>query len=418
MGLFKRKVKAQMTPEQAQHIGKVMFLRTISNMFTAGDFTLKNSEIIFSAVLRLSNSLSCMPVKLYDGLNPAEDELSDLIAHEPNPTMTSCNFFKSMEACRDTEGDAYALKVYGAGMKLEKIDLLDPTRVTPCKDESGDLWYRIQPEDGQGYYIHNYYVIHIPFLSTNGYSSVNPISVLQGTLDYASKIERFSVSMLEKGINAALVLESPSNLSPEQREQTINSFREVYEKTGGNILLLESGLKANSMDLSPIDTKYFDVEKITRSRVANVYNIPPHLLGDYSDASFSSNEEQMIEFLVFTMLPIVTMYEQEFDRKLLTSEERRAGKHFKFDMNALIRANSTVAAEVNYKAVRSAWKTPNEIRASYGQKPEPGGDVLLISRDLIPLDITVNHTDLLLGKGGKANGKENVDMGQKPDGTA
>ena len=110
----------------------------------------------------------------------------------------------------------------------------------------------------------------------------------------------------------------------------------------------------------------------------------------------------MIEFLVFTMLPIVTMYEQEFDRKLLTSEERRAGKHFKFDMNALIRANSTVAAEVNYKAVRSAWKTPNEIRASYGQKPEPDGDVLLISRDLIPLDITVNHTDLLLGKGGKA----------------
>lgn len=340
-----------------------------------------------------------MPIQLYRGSAPVKNDLNDLVSFSPNPNMTSCQFIKTMEACRDTSGNAYALKLYDPDGNLERVDILDPSKVVPViESKSRELWYRITPEQGDDYYIHNYYVLHIPFISTNGYSGVNPISVLFETLGYSNDIQKFSIDQLKRGINAAIVLEAPANLGEHQREAAIKDFMETYKSTGGKILFLESGVQAKALNLSPVDTRLFEVEKITRSKVAMVYNIPPHLLGDYSDTSFSSQEQQMLEFLMLTMLPIVTAYEQEFDRKLLTREQRRRGYHFRFNMDSILRADAATQAEVNYKAVRSAWKTPDEIRATYNLPALPGGigRGAVISRDLIPLNVTVNRTELLL----------------------
>lgn len=370
-----------------------------------GDYTLRNSELLFSAVSRISNSLSAMPVQLYKGSTPIENDLNDMISFAPNPNMTSCSFFKTMEACRCTSGNCYGLKILNVKGMLDRIDILDPARVRPIMEQnSGELWYKISPENGREFYVHNYYVIHIPFISTNGYSGVNPVSVLQETMDYAQNIQSFSVKQLEQGVNAAIVLEAPANLGEDQKKEMVKSFMSTYRETSGNILLLESGVKASSLNLSPVDSKLFEVEKITRSKVAMVYNIPPHLLGDYSDTSFSSQEQQMLEFLMLTMLPIVTAYEQELNKKLLTKTQRKKGYHFEFDMDAILRADAATQAEVDYKAIRSAWKTPDEIRAKRHMPPYPNGigKKALVSQDLATLEYTVTQKPEVLA-GGKRN---------------
>ena len=364
-----------------------------------GDYTLKNSELLFSAVSRISNSLSAMPIQLYKGSAPMYTDLNDLISFSPNPNMTSCQFFKTLEACRDTSGNAYALKIFSTNGTIERLDILDPSRVQPIMEtDSRELWYKITPEQGKEFYVHGFYVIHVPFISTNGYSGVNPVSVLYDTLSYSESIQTFSVKQLDQGVNAAIVLEAPANLSEPQRKDTVKAFMQTYKETSGNILLLESGVTARSLDLSPVDTKLFEVEKITRSKVAMVYNIPPHLLGDYSDTSFTSQEQQMLEYLQLTMLPIVTAYEQELNRKLLTKTQRKKGYRFKFDMDAILRADAATQAEVDYKAVRSAWKTPDEIRQNRNLPPLPNGigKKAMISQDLATLEYTVNQKPAVL----------------------
>ena len=359
-----------------------------------GDYTLNNSELIFSAVSRISNAFSAMPIQLYRGSTSVKSNLNDMVGFEPNANMTACQFFKTMEACRGTEGNCYALKIYDTNGVLSELRPLDPLRVKPVLEQSSnELWYKITPDNGSEYYIHNFYVIHIPFISSNGYSGINPVSVLFNTLTYGTAIQTFSSAQLEKGINAQVVLEAPANLGEQQKTDMINDFMTTYKETGGNILLLESGVTAKSLSLSPVDTKLFEVEKISRSRVAMVYKIPPHLLGDYSDTSFSSQEQQMLEFLMLTMLPIVTAYEQELNRKLLTREERRRGYHFVFDMNAIVRADASTRADVHQKAIRGGWETPNEARADYGRDKDPNGNKLLVSRDLTTLEYLIKNPD-------------------------
>ena len=377
-----------------------------------GDYTLKNSELIFAAVTRISNSLSAMPIQLYQGAKPLRNELNDRIAFSPNPLMTSAQFFKTMEACRCTSGNCFALKIYRPDDAIPQLNLLDPTRVFPIiEKESGELWWRIQPDEGAEMYVHDFYMVHVPFISTNGVGGVSPVSVLFDTLKYADNIQEFNVKQLEQGVNSAIVLEAPANLGKDQKAAMVEDFMKTYRETSGNILLLESGVTAKTLNLSPVDSMLFEVEKITRSKVAMVYNIPPHLLGDYSDSGFSSQEQMMLEFLTLTMLPIVTAYEQELNRKLLTVNQRRSGLHFKFDMDALLRADAATQAEVDYKAVRSGWKTVDEIRTSRNMPALPNGigSYALVSQDLATLDYTVKDKPKVLMRGvneGEKGGQE------------
>ena len=367
-----------------------------------GDYTLRNSELLFAAVSRISNSLAAMPIQLYMGPQPKKNGLNDLVGFEPNPNMTSTQFIKTLETCRCTSGNCYALIVPGQGGLPERLDILDPVRIAPVLEtNSGELWYKIKPERGNEFYVHNYHVIHVPFLSTNGFSGVNPVAVLHETLAYSDSIETFSTNLLEQGVNAAVVLEAPANLGKAQKADMLKDFKETYIETKGNIVLLESGVTAKSLNLSPVDTKLLEVEKITRSKVAMVYNIPPHLLGDYSDTGGRSQEQIMLEFLMLTMLPIVTAYEQELNRKLLTRKQRQSGYRFEFNMDAVLRADAKTQAEVDYKAVRSGWKTPDEIRYSGGQPPLPGGigKHALVSQDLAPLEYTVKTKPKVLAAG-------------------
>lgn len=388
----KTEKSAEATPPQKTR--RIIRASPFYPRFLRGDYTLKNSELIFSAVSRISNALSAMPVQLYRGSTPVKNELNDMLGFEPNSNMTSCQFIKTMEACRGTEGNSYAIKIYGPDGTLKELRVLDPTRVkSVLEEDTNELWYRINPERGNEYYVHNFYIIHVPFISTNGYTGVNPVSVLFNTLAYNDEIQTFSISQLKKGINAQVVLEAPASLGESQKIDMINDFMETYKETAGNILLLESGVVAKSLNLSPVDTKLFEVEKISRSRVAMVYNIPPHLLGDYSDTSFSSQEQQMLEFLMLTMLPIVTAYEQEFNRKLLTKEQRRKGFRFVFDMNAILRADASTRADVHQKAIRGGWETPNEARADYGRDKDPNGNKLLVSRDLTTLEYLIANPE-------------------------
>ena len=401
--IFKRKPRGAEKDNRAVKEG-------VASIWRRGDYTLLNSELIFAATSRISSTLSAMPVTLYkDSKEMPNHHLYDLIRHAPNSSMTSSMFFKSMESCRCTSGNAYALKMLDKSMKLEALVILDPSRVRPFLEESSkELYYRVQDESGSEYFIHNYYVVHIPFLSTNGYVGVNPVSVLFNTLSYNDNIHRFSAEQLNKGINAAIVVEAPANLQESQINKTIESLQAVHKNSGGNILFLESGLTARALNLSPVDTKLFEVEKISRGNVAMVYGMPPHMMGDYSDTSYASQEQQMLEFLSLTMLPIITAYEQELNKKLLTPEERRLKYHWKFDVDTLLRADAATRAEVYQKAIRGGWKTPNEVRFEYGDKPKPNGDKLLASRDLVPLDFLIKNPEAIFGiKEGNGENTEN-----------
>ena len=406
MAWFGRKAKSEGRKDEKQKPRRQpRDLRTVPRV--RADATIQGNEAIYAAVSRIANTVASMPMHIYKGFEIQRDHpLERLVSLEPNPNFSAFTWRQTMEVLRNTEGNAYALRVPDRLGMTARLDILTPTRVQPMRDPSdGSVWFQVTMDDGSLAKAPGFLILNLKHMSANGIRGIRPIDVLRQSLDYDRQVKELSLDQLD-GVNHGIMLTVPnSGLSQEQKDDVVDRFLETYEKSGRSVVILEGGLTATNFSAQPVDSQLLDVERITRNRVATVYNLPPHLLGDYSDTSFSTAEQQMQEFLQLTISPIVEQWEEEFNRKMLTPEDYEEGYRFRFDVNALMRADVKTQAERNQMAIRGGWRKPNEVRETVGLPPDPMGGELLASRDLIPLRIAMEHPELLLG-GGNSGRKE------------
>lgn len=359
------------------------------------------NETIFAAITMLSNTVASIPISLrcgYDKVKASDHNLAKIFRDGPNPNQTMFEFIRTMEVIRNSKGIAYAIQEYDDYyMDLKHLWIIDPDCVTPYIDsDTKEIWYQITINN-ESKYIHNRHIIAVNHISTDGYSGLNPISILSNSLEYDAKIKSLSIEQLENGIGFRYAFKVNGNLDSKKISEYHNLIQDYMEK---GIIYLDSGkvleeLKNNSF----IDPKVFEVEEITVSRVARVYNIPSHKLSA-KNTTYSSAEQGDLEFLVDTILPIVRMYEQQFNKKSIQENYRNEGYESKFNLNGFARADMKTRGEFYFKMVRSAGLTPNEMRMFEDMPPKPGGDDLLISRDLIPIKDLHLILESSNGKGG------------------
>lgn len=379
---------------------KTRIIRDYSSGFSFFNTDLATNETIFSAVSLLSNTMGSLPLKLYKDYEitkPGENDLARMIEYNPTSYMTMLQWVRCMETLKNTKGNSYAIKEYDYMHQPIKMHILNPDFVTPIiEKDTKELWYEIRDEDGL-MYVHNSHIIHFSHISINGYKGINPLDVLRNTIDYDREIKEFSLNQMKNGLKANIVIKLGAKLN----KDAMNEYTEMigrFQKNG--ILFVDQGKEFQELKNSSfIDPKVFDVENITIARVARVYNIPLHkLLAEKQ--GYSSAEQADLEYIKDTILPVIRQYEEELNKKLLTEQQRNEGYSFKFNLNGLARADMKTRGDFYFKGIRSAWFTPNEIRALEEMPPREGGDQLFVSRDLIPID----KIDLLL-KGGEKNGK-------------
>ncbi|MCR8744345.1 phage portal protein [Romboutsia lituseburensis] len=374
------------------------FLQRGSRAFSFSNGELANNETIFAAITMLSNAIASAPISLrqgYDKVKPLDDNFSKLLRDGPNSNMSTFKFIRLMETIRNVKGNAYAIKEYDYYGDISSIWVLDSDFVTPIIDtDTKELWYRISTKNGDDYF-HNRHIIDVSHISTDGANGISPISVLSNTLNYDKSVKELSLEQLQNSVNFRYAFKVNGNIDPIKLAE-YHTLIESYMKKG--IIYLDNGKSLEELkDRSSIDPKIFEVEEITVSRVARVFNIPPHKL-QAKNVTYASAEQGDLEFLVDTVLPIARMYEQEFNKKCLSEKQKHKGYEVKFNLNGFARADMRTRGEFYFKMIRSAGLTPNEVRMLEDMPPKQGGDDLMVSRDLI----AIKDLPLLLNqKGGE-----------------
>jgi HK97 family phage portal protein len=361
---------------------------------------LATNETIFSVISRLSNTFSSLPIKLYQNYDMKMNQAADVIINEPNSNMTSFEAFNKVEVSRNETGNGYAVITRDIRMQPEKFLPIDSSYVTPfLNNDDGELWYKVTGNDCT-YYFHNMNMFHVKHISgTNRWAGINPINVLKNTLEYDKAVQEFSLSEMQK--KDSFILEYGANVDKEKRQRIIDDFKRFYQENGG-ILFQEPGVKVTDLDRKYFASDTLASEKITRSRVANVYNVPVSFLNDAEGTGFSSNEQMMIQFVQMSLTPTVRQYEQELNRKFLNPHERKAGYYFKFSLGGLLRGDTVARTQFYQVMLRSAGMSPDEVRRLEDLPPKGGkAEDLWISGDLYPIDM-----DVSLRKGVKENGQK------------
>lgn len=363
------------------------------------DMSLKGSEAICAAVTRIANTVASMPLHLYKDYDEAVgDPLNDLVNYAPNANMTPHNFKFAMMACLGVYGYAYALKVPNGLGGVESLDVIDPMRVQICRNrETKEIWYQITLDQGEQAYVHSTDMIALKWATTDGIHSVSPVEVLGATLKYDKAIKEVSMKQLE-GVSGAIALSYPTALDERRKQAIEERFVTTYKKSSGQVLVLEGGVTAEKIAGSVVDPKVLETDNISKSKVASVYGMPLRMVGS-STSDYSSYEQAMKEFVNLTIMPWIDSWEQELNRKLLTKDKYDAGYRFRFSDEALLRGDTAAMANKHSTLIRAGVMTPNDARAELGMRPIDCGNELMSARDLIPLRISVETPELLLGNG-------------------
>jgi len=399
------------------------FLDSFGNSSSAGvpvnDDTALALSAVYSCCKVLSESIASLPVSVYqkrDGRTElAETSAANAIIAYPSPLYGSYHFRATMMLHLSLCGNAYALIERDSRMKPKRLTILPPRMVEPFVYK-GELYYEYNgsvdgTEAAKRYIFKDYEVFHIRGLTYTGIKGKNVIETHRETIGKGLSADKFTASMFKNGTASKFVLRHPAKLTMEQVASMRNSW--LINNTGaenvGKPPILENGMDIKPISLSAEDTQYIAQAKLTKEDIASIYRVPLHLIGHLDRATFNNIEHMSLDFITQTLRPIVRMWEEEINVKLLSVSERK--DHFaRFNFEGMLRADSKARAEFYTKMFGIGVFSQNEIRSLENLNPVEGGDAYYI-----PLNM-INPTEAV--KVGQPNSDLNDEEGASTEGAS
>ena len=340
---------------------------------------------VLSAVRAISETIAQIPLNLHrlteGGTEIADDlPLHHLLHQQPNPEITSFDWREMSQANLCTWGNSFSeieRDTFGTPIGLWPIP---PARVRLERRQS-ELVYLITV-NGEQHLLRSDQMLHIKGFSQHGLLGSVITSIARDAIGTARAQEQYTGAFYANDASPGGYLQHPETLSEPAQVRLVKKWEEDHKGLSQKhrISVLEEGMEFKETGVSPRDSELISGRTFQVNEVARVLRIPPHMIQELSRATFSNIEAKTIEFIVFTMQPWDTRWEQRLNMTLLPRGTRDQG--FRFDLTGLLRGD-TKARSAFY---RTMWNmgaiSANEIRRSEDMNAVEGGD-----RYYVPLNM-------------------------------
>lgn len=354
------------------------------------------SEITYFTCLKtLSEAMGKLPIYLVDANKNRvlEHETTPFLSVSPNQLMTPAQMLTSMEYCRNHFGNAYLYPDRDRAGNLTGLYPLDPRCVTIWVDNTGILdgrpymYQYTDPKSAKTYWFLPDDLIHVRSWITGdgGYAGKSVREILASYMQGNKSSQEFMNDLYQHGLTANVIVKYVGDLSKANREKLVAQMTQLAGTKTDRILPLPYNWDAVPLNLSLTDSQFFELKKFSALQVAAAFGIKPNHLNNYEKSSYANSSAQNLSFYVDTLLFNLTLYEQEFTRKLLTRAEQAKGLHYEFNVSVILRGDPEQQSKTLQTYVTSGIYTINEARRKAGLPPVPDGDVILINGSYVPL---------------------------------
>ena len=367
--------------------------RTGGSIFDGQSTTSMKISAVNAAVAIRSDSFAKLPVFVMNERTKERVEghyLTRLLAGRPNEAMTPFTLKKLLEVWRLQYGNAYMLPVRSnSNGKLRELIPLHPDLVFPHIDDAGILWYVLtNPQTGERRKIRSWDIVHLKEYSEDGITGISVLSRAAQVIGTAARQQQHEQKFYEQSARPSGVLSVDAPLEQKARDAVRKEWESVHAGTDNafRVAVLSDGLKYHQIGISQRDAQFIESKDVTVADIARFYGVPLYKLQS-GKQSYSSNEQNGIEYVVSGIHPIVQQTEEEFTYKLLFEKEQAAGLEVRFNMNAELRGDM---------AARGAWYekmrllgafSPNDILALEDMPPVAGGETRYASLNYVPLEL-------------------------------
>lgn len=342
---------------------------------------------VYGCIRVLSESVAKLPWGVYknDGNGGKKaaptHPVHRLIYAEPNAFMTPFAFRQALLDIALRWGNAYARIIRNELARPVSLKLYEAGTVS-LQLYNNEL-YALTPDGAIPYYD----IFHLRGLGT-GIEGTSPIRQAAANLGISLNAQQFGLNFFKNGANVGMVLEYPGKLSTEAHENLKKSFNAnaVGTQNAHKPRILEEGMKLQRAGIPPNEAQFLETRKFGIADIARIYGVPLYKLAEMDGSIKANVEQQSIEFVTDALMPWLVRLEQEAHRKLFRESEKTS-YYTKFNVNALLRGDSTARA-VFYKEMFSIGVfSQNDIRSLEEQNPIEGGERYYVQgNNMVPID--------------------------------
>ncbi len=370
------------------------------------------SAMTYSAVWActrvLSASGSCLPLNLHrrsGAITTIDDShpVHALMHDEPNKEMGSMGM-RSIGLMRQiNNGNFFAEIVRDALRRPRELWPIANDRVTPIRPDEqfareknlipNRLSWQVKREDNRGYdYLRDEDMLNVrSIISDDGIMGKGVITNARETIAHGLATVQQGAAYMKNSARPSVVISGGKFKTGEDRETYRRMWMDVHGGPENNAkpALLPEGAEMKVLSFSPEDSQFIQTLQHSIEDVARWYGVPPHAIGHLLRATFSNIEHLGIEFVVYSLVPWLKLWEEEIKRKLLTDDEKRT-HYAKHNVNGLLRGDSAARAAYYQSLWQLGAYSINEIRELEDMNPIDGGDEHFIQTSYATLENVTN----------------------------
>lgn len=368
------------------------------------DAALKLSAV-YGAVDYLCNFVASLPIYIYNDTTRRREKdhhLRQLLRLRPNSYQTPADYKRFMMRNLALRGNAYAfIRRNPKTMLPEELIPLRADHVAEQMTEGKLEYVYTGSADGKMYVLDALDVIHYKWDSDNGYTGIPVLRYAAPTLSVAQAGLEYENAIYRNGSRPSGVLQTTADLSGESKTPDPSEegkflskkdvIRQAWERvqagTGNafRVAVLDHGLEYKPLTINSYDAQYIAARDFTVSDIARFFGVPLHALMS-GKQSYSSNEQNSLEFLQGRGTALLRMMEEEDTYKLLVLDEIERGLWIKRNLDARMRGDSAARATY-YRAMHDIGVyNVNDIRGLEDLPDVEGGDIHKASLNYIPLE--------------------------------
>jgi HK97 family phage portal protein len=339
----------------------------------------------------ITNSISKLPIYMMNSNTKEriQHPLLKLLAERPNEAMTPSTYKKLVETNRLMGGNGYAIISRNKRSAVpEELIPVNYQYITPIIDDSGKLWYVfVHPRTGEIRKIDNFDILHYKAYSEDGINGISVLSRASETINTARAAQTYENKLYTQNARPSGILKVADKVEPEAKKKIKEEWEKIHSGVDNafKIAVLDLGLEFQQIQLTNKDTQFVESKGISIEDITRFFGVPLYKINS-GKQSYSSNEQNGIEYVVNTLHPVVTQYEEEDTYKLVFDSDKKQGIEIRRNMMAELRGD-TASRGTWYKTMRELGAfSPDDILGLEDMPSVPGGNTRYASLNYVPLE--------------------------------
>lgn len=349
---------------------------------------------VYACVREISSSVGDVQLLVADGGDQSTflpDHPLQKLLDDPNPYSSGTELRETFISYLLTVGSGYILRT-GTNLARppKELYVLPSTAVQPVY---GSGW---APEKYN--YLNTYgsatypaeQILNMKLFNLNDQrSGLSPLSAAITSARIGDMARAWNYNLLRRGARPAGALKVKAPLTDIARSRLESKLQEKFEgfQNAGRPMVLEGDMDWQNMGYSPAEMEYQANLRQSTLDICRVYNIPPEMIGDSQNKTYSNYQEARKAFYHETVLPLIGKLADALTHWLAPLYGNAVV--ITYDPNTIeaLQEDRTVVYDRLLRAVAQGVLTINEARAELGLDEVAGGDNPLVAANVLPLDL-------------------------------